>query len=96
MNAEILDAWWVEAIGLAAGAMTTCAFVPQVLQTWRSRQVRDISLAMYLVLASGVASWIVYGLFIDSLAVVAANMVTFVLVCAVLGMKLAWTKRTSD
>jgi MtN3 and saliva related transmembrane protein len=34
----------IEILGLAAGAMTTAAFVPQALRTWRSNSARDFSL----------------------------------------------------
>ena len=32
------------ALGLAAATLTTAAFLPQVIKTWRTRQTRDISL----------------------------------------------------
>ena len=80
--------WYVEALGLMAGTLTTASFAPQVVKAWRSRQTRDISLIMYVALTVGVASWLVYGLFIDSTPIVAANAVTLVLVLAVVILKL--------
>lgn len=78
----------VEMLGLAAGILTTAAFAPQVLKAWRTRRTRDLSLGMYLALAAGVALWLVYGLLIGSLSVVAANAVTLVLVLALIALKL--------
>lgn len=78
----------VEAVGLAAGILTTAAFAPQALKAWRTRRTRDLSLGMYLALAAGVALWLVYGLLIGSLSVVAANAVTLVLVLVVIALKL--------
>ena len=42
------------AIGYVAGALTTLAFLPQVLKAWRSRSVEDLSLAMLVIFALGV------------------------------------------
>ena len=81
---------WVQMLGFAAGAMTTAAFVPQVVKTWRSRSAGDISLGMYAVLTCGVSSWLVYGLLVSDWPVVAANGVTLVLVAAMLAMKLVF------
>ena len=47
-----------ELIGLAAGALTTIAFVPQVLKIWKSKHAHDISLATFAIFSSGVALWL--------------------------------------
>ena len=78
----------IDLLGLAAGTLTTCAFIPQVLRTWRTRSAQDISLVMFLLFSLGVALWIVYGVVIQSTPVIVANGVTFVLALAILVMKL--------
>jgi len=78
----------VEALGLVAGCCTTLAYLPQVVKAWRTRRTQDVSLGMYLLMATGVALWLAYGLLVDSLSVTAANAVTLVLVLAVVGLKL--------
>lgn len=80
----------VEALGLVAGGLTTFSFVPQVMRTWRSRSVSDISLRMYILLSTGILLWIVYGLIIGSVAVVAANSVSLTLTLSILAMKLVF------
>lgn len=74
-------------VGYVAGTMTVLAFVPQVWKTWRSRSAADVSLAMYLIFALGVFLWIVYGLVIHSIPVVAANAATFILACTMIVFK---------
>ncbi|WP_043646344.1 SemiSWEET family sugar transporter [Fundidesulfovibrio putealis] len=83
-----MDAFMIEVLGLAAGCMTTCSFIPQVVRTYRSRSVSDISLRMYLLLCAGIAMWVVYGLMIGSVSVVAANSVSLCLTLAILVMKI--------
>ncbi|MCR9220949.1 MAG: SemiSWEET transporter [Alphaproteobacteria bacterium] len=80
--------WAVQGIGLLAGALTTIAFLPQVVKTWKTRSTRDISLGMFLVLTSGVALWLIYGLLLGDLPLVAANSVTFLLAAIILYFKL--------
>lgn len=80
----------VEILGLVAGFLTTCSFVPQVMRTYRTRSVKDISLRMYLLLCTGILLWIAYGVIIGSVAVVAANTVSLALTSSILVMKLAF------
>jgi len=82
-----------EWLGYGAAAGTTLAFIPQVIRVWRTRSAEDISLAMYLVFVVGVALWILYGLRIHSMPVVAANGTTLVLAGAVLVGKFRFRRR---
>lgn len=75
-------------IGYLAATLTTCAFVPQALHTFRTRDVSGISLGMYTVFTAGVAMWLLYGLLVAAWPVVAANAITLVLALAILVMKL--------
>ena len=75
-------------LGLIAGVMTTAAFLPQVIKAWASRSPSDISLVMFLVLASGILLWLVYGIFIKDIPLVLANSITLVFAIAILIAKL--------
>jgi MtN3 and saliva related transmembrane protein len=78
----------VTMLGLAAGTLTTISFFPQLVKTWKSRSTKDISLGMYISFCSGIFLWLVYGLLIDSVPVIAANAVTLVIACLILFLKL--------
>jgi MtN3 and saliva related transmembrane protein len=75
-------------IGLLAGILTTIAFVPQVIKTWRTRSARDISLGMFAAFTAGVLLWIVYGVLLRAAPIIIANAVTLVLAGAILVMKI--------
>ena len=79
-----------ELIGYFAAALTTCSFAPQAWLTFRTRDVRGISLGMYSAFAVGVALWLVYGLLLEAWPIVAANAVTLALALAILAMKLRY------
>jgi MtN3 and saliva related transmembrane protein len=83
----------IEALGLIAGCMTTSAFIPQVVKTYRSRSVKDISLRMYVFMCTGIALWVVYGFLIGSIAVIAANIGSLTLTVLILGMKIVFHNR---
>ena len=80
----------VSLIGFAAALCTTIAFLPQVVQTWRTRSTKDISLAMFLVFTTGIFLWLVYGLIIGDLPLITANGITFVLSGTILYFKLRY------
>ena len=75
-------------IGLAAAFCTTIAFLPQVIQTWRTRSTKDISLWMFLVFTTGIFLWLVYGVIIRDVPLIMANGITFVLSATILYFKL--------
>ena len=75
-------------IGYFSAFLTTFAFVPQALHSWKTRDLSGVSLPMYSILSTGVLGWIIYGVSIASWPIVAANIVTFVLACAVLWLKI--------
>lgn len=73
-------------IGLFAAVLTTSAFVPQVLQILRTGNVDGISLQMYSIFTVGVALWLSYGIIVQDIPMLLANLVTFILASIVLGL----------
>lgn len=78
----------VTILGIVAGILTTVAFVPQVIKTWRSHSTHDISLSMFAIFTAGVFAWLLYGIMIEDLPIVMANTVTLVLAGSILVMKI--------
>lgn len=75
-------------LGLAAASLTTVAFIPQVLKTWRSKSAKDLSLGMYLIFTSGIILWLIYGIIKEDIPIIAANVVTLTLALTILYFKL--------
>lgn len=78
----------MEWAGYLAAAMTTLAFVPQAVKTIRTRDTRSISLGMYVLFTAGIAMWLIYGIALNSMPMILANIVTFLLSATILGLKL--------
>lgn len=86
---------WVEHIGIIAATCTTLAFVPQAVHTIRSRQTGDISLSMYIIFNIGLTLWLIYGVMIDNLPIILANVCTLALTTIILGIKVKNTAKKS-
>jgi MtN3 and saliva related transmembrane protein len=78
----------VQILGLIAGSLTTAAFLPQVIKTWKSKSAKDLSLGMFSLFCLGVALWLIYGIIVRDIPVIAANLVTLMLAATLLVFKL--------
>ncbi|MDT8990081.1 SemiSWEET transporter [Curvibacter sp. APW13] len=76
--------------GFLAATLTTASFIPQALHTFRTKDVRGISLGMYSAFTTGVALWLVYGWMLGEMPIVIANAITLSLALAILIMKLRY------
>ena len=77
-------------IGILAGLCTTGAYVPQALRIWQTRSTRDVSLKMYLIMVTGTALWVVYGVARGDWPVIGANGVSLALTGLILLLKLRY------
>lgn len=75
-------------IGSVAALLTTIAFVPQVIHSFKTRDLSGVSLPMYTIFTTGVGLWLVYGFLKQDWPLILANAVTFCLAGLVLILKL--------
>jgi MtN3 and saliva related transmembrane protein len=86
----------IETLGYIAAFLTTAAFFPQTIKTIKSRDTASISLAMYVMFTIGIALWLGYAFLIESMPMIIANIITFVLSATILGLKLSEKKTTTQ
>ena len=79
-----------EVVGFAAATLSTIAFLPQVIKTWKSRSARDVSYALLLTFSTGCFCWVIYGYQADAKPVMIANSFTLALNLAILAMKFTY------
>ena len=77
-----------EILGYIAAFLTTAAFLPQTIKTIKSRDTASISLAMYVMFTTGIVLWLAYGILIESMPMIIANIITVVLSATILLLKL--------
>ena len=83
-----------ETIGLVAGLFTTAATIPQIIKSYRTKSVKDISLVMFTSLVIGISLWLYYGFLIESLPVIFWNIAALSLNLTILIQKLYYGSRT--
>ncbi len=69
----------IQILGLAAGTITSITFLPQVLQIWKTKSAKDLSLQMLLLLILGVTMWLTYGLLVKDTAIIYTNSMVLVM-----------------
>ena len=67
---------WIEAIGLFAGALGIVAWVPQIREVWIHGRHEGISVTSFSVVSVALMLWLVYGILVNSLAMMVANVAT--------------------
>jgi lactoylglutathione lyase len=75
---------YIKIIGLIAASLTTFAFLPQAIKTWKTKSTDDLSPTMFLLLSLGVLLWLTYGILINDLPIILANGVTIMLASTIL------------
>ncbi|MRR53252.1 MAG: hypothetical protein EG822_01900 [Deltaproteobacteria bacterium] len=81
-------------LGLLAGILTSCAVLPQIYRAFRTRQVRDISVWQPVLLVVGMGLWLLYGILIDDLPLIAANIFSISCNLILIFMKLFYADTT--
>jgi MtN3 and saliva related transmembrane protein len=66
-------------IGYIAAFLTTFSGIPQIIRLVKLKESRDISLATTLFLSLGISLWLVYGIIIRDIPLIAANSISLCL-----------------
>lgn len=77
-------------IGTVAAILTTISFVPQAWSVLKTKDVRSISLPMYILFTIGVLCWTIYGIQIHNMQILIANGITLVLASCILYCKIRY------
>ena len=79
-----------EIIGLLAACITTASFLPQVFKTYKTKDTSGLSLTMYIAFFIGIVLWLIYGIQLNSLPMILANVITAMLSLFLIIMKLKY------
>jgi len=81
-----------ELFGFAAATLSTIAFLPQVIKTWKTQSAKDVSYALLMTFSTGCLCWVIYGYQVEARPVMIANAFTLTLNLAILAMKFSFEK----
>jgi MtN3 and saliva related transmembrane protein len=79
---------WVSLLGYLAACCTTIAYLPQAIKVIKTKQTKDLSLLMYLVVTTGLFLWFAYGIFIRDWPMILANGITMLFTLSILILKI--------
>ncbi len=74
-------------VGFLAAICTTSAYIPQAVRAWRTRSTHDLSLKMYVIMTTGTALWLLYGVVNGDWPLIAANTISLGLTLSILFLK---------
>ncbi len=60
-------------IGIIAGVFTSVSLIPQVIKIIKEKKAKDVSIIMLLILMTGNAIWIYYGILKKDLPIIITN-----------------------
>ena len=75
---------WIESIGLFAGILGIVAWIPQIREVWVNKRHDGISLTTFGVVTIALGLWLLYGILIDSVSMIIANIMTLSVIFAVI------------
>lgn len=84
----------ITALGITAGVLTTIAYLPQLIKTWKSKSADDLSWSMLITLCTGIILWLVYGFSVSDIPIIAANIVTLLFASVILVLKIRYSKQS--
>ena len=88
-----MDNLWIECIGLTAGTLGLCSWIPQLQTVWVRREHRGLDMRMLLMILAALTLWGVYGTLRDAWAVVISNCCSGTLVtCIILRVRALRTR----
>jgi len=65
-------------MGYMAAFCTTFALLPQIIRILKLKEARDVSLFMPLMISVGSILWLIYGIMIKEMPVIAANAIALI------------------
>jgi MtN3 and saliva related transmembrane protein len=81
-----------EILGLVAGALITCSFVPQIIRVYQLKSAREISLVFNTLFLVGTALWLAYGFYYGHMPIILWNSIALVLGLVLLYAKILYGK----
>ncbi len=82
-----------EITGLAAGVLTAASMLPQLIKTIKTKEVKELSIYIFILLIAGTGLWAYYGVLKKDFPLIITNAFSFLLNSVMLGLKIAWTKK---
>ena len=89
--------FWIESIGLFAGFIGIVAWIPQIRRVYIDEKEEGISLPTFIAVTASLSLWLVYGIIVNSIAMIVSNILTLAFIIAItLGVYRIRNKQSTD
>ncbi|MBQ7659770.1 MAG: hypothetical protein IJS26_03395 [Alphaproteobacteria bacterium] len=82
-----------EFLGYLAGICTAIVFLPQSIETVKTKNVQGLSVLTYIIYSVGMVSWVLYGVYLHSVQMMLFNSISLVFALIILWMIITQTKK---
>ena len=76
--------FWIESIGIIAGILGIVAWIPQIHRIWIEKRADGLSVPTFTVIAFALVLWFIYGILVNSIALIISNIMTLIVIIIVL------------
>ncbi len=80
-------------LGSTAATLTMFSFVPQIIKSFKTKSVKDVSEITLLQICAGSALWIIYGIHLKNPVIIVANVVTLATLVILLVLYISYGRR---
>ena len=79
-------------VGYLGGIFIMTSFIPQVIKSYKTKSVKDLSLAMIVATLIGTVFWLIYGILISAMPIIIMNSIFGFVVLYQLYLKIQYEK----
>ena len=87
---------WADTIGIIAGILVMSSSIPQIMKSYKTKKMSDVSFYLMSLIASGLFLWIIYGLIRSDPVIIGTNAAGLCLHVTLLIMKIRYDKMQSS
>jgi len=81
-----------ELIGYIGGLFIMFSFIPQVIKSYKTKSVKDVSINMIIMTTIGTIFWVIYGILISANPIIIMNSIFVIIVLYELYLKIKYIK----
>ena len=81
-----------DTIGYLGGILIMVSFIPQVIKSYKTKSVKDMSLWMLIATIFGSVFWLMYGILISAMPIIVMNSIFILIVLCQLYLKIKYEK----
>jgi len=83
-----------ELIGLIAGCLVSVSFLPQLIKSWKTKSLNDITYSTTLINVGGQILWITYGIRMQAVSLIIMSSVTLIMTLSLFVLKFRYRNST--